>query len=94
MQRPHGGKDPQSLRVEGVTAPLRDAVVVDGGVRQASWPHWRNIGPGIDRYIAGKAAASLGGAGVGVEVGVAAAHRAPVEQTLIFRVGELVEHPV
>ena len=92
MQRPHGGKDPQGLRVEGVTATLRDAVVVDGWVRRRRGSH-REALPRRGN-IAGEAAAALDAAGVGVEVGVAAAHRAPVEEALVFRVGDLGERAV
>ena len=91
VQRPHGGEDPQGLRVEGVTAPVRDTVVVDRGVRQRRVSLGETL-PGVE-IIAGEAAASLGGAGVGVEVGVAAAHGAPVEDALIIRV-LFGEHPV
>ena len=91
MQRPHGGKDPQGLRIEGVAAPLHDAVVVDRRVRRRRVPLGETL-PGVE-IIAGEAAAPLGGAGVGVEVGVAAAHGAPVEQALIVRV-LLGEHAV
>ena len=91
VQRPHGGEDPQGLRVEGVTAPLHDAVVVNGGVRQGRGPLGETL-PGVE-IIAGEAAAPLGGAGVVVEVGVAAAYGAPVEQVLILRV-LFGEHPV
>ena len=48
--------------------------------------------PGVD-IITGKAAAALSDAGVGVEVGVAAAHGAPVEDALIIRI-LFGEHPV
>ena len=34
FQRPHGGKDPQGLRVEGLAGTLGDAVVVDGGIHR------------------------------------------------------------
>ena len=91
MQRPHGGEDPQGLCIEGVTAPLHDAVVVDRGVRQGRAPLGETL-PGVE-IIAGEAAAPLGGAGVGVEVGVAAAHGAPVKEALIIRV-LFGEHPV
>src|SRR5262249_37682360 len=49
--------------------------------------------PGIER-IAGEAAAALDASGVVVEVGVAAANGAPVEQPLVFHIRELVEHAV
>ena len=49
--------------------------------------------PGIE-IIAGEAAPALGGARVGVEVGVAAANGAPVEKALVGQVIVLVEHPV
>ena len=81
MQRPHGGKDPQGLHVEGLAAPLGDAVVVDGGVRQRPIPLEETL-PGVES-IAGEAAAALGVTGVVVEVGVAATDGAPVEEALI-----------
>ena len=71
---------------------MRDAVVIDGGVRRRRRPQCETLpGGGI---IAGKAAAPLGGTGVVVEVVVAAAYGAPVEQGRVTHVGELVEHPV
>ena len=87
LQRPHGEKDPQGLHVEGLAGPLGDAVVVDGGVYRREHII---IGTRVGRIRhlvagesnAGKAAAPLGGTGVGVEVGVAAAYGAPVEQAL------------
>ena len=63
------------------------------GFAERRGPSWRNIARGSNS-VAGEAAAPLGGPGVGVEVGVAAAYGAPVEQALVFHVGELVEHPV
>ena len=93
VQRPHGGEDPQGLRVEGVTAPLHDAVVVDRlGSPAFAAPLCETLPRGRHRS-AGKAAAPLSGAGVGVEVGVAAAHGAPVEDALIIRI-LFGEHPV
>src|SRR5262249_31535566 len=44
--------------------------------------------------ITGEAAAPLDATGVVVEVGIAAAYGTPVEQTLVFHVGELVEHAI
>ena len=38
VQRPHGGEDPQRLRIEGVTAAVRDAVVVNGRIRGVAFP--------------------------------------------------------
>ena len=49
--------------------------------------------PGVE-IIAGEAAAPLDATGVGVEVGVAAADGAPVEEARVTHVGALVEHPV
>jgi hypothetical protein len=92
IQRPNGGKDPQGLRVERVAAPLRDTVVVDGRVRRGHGPLRKTL-PRVE-IIAGEATAPLGGTGVVVEVGVAAAYGAPVEQALVFHVGALVEHAV
>ena len=91
MQRPHGGKDPEGLQVEGLAAPLGDAVVVDGGVRQRPIPLEETL-PGVES-IAGEAAAELGVTGVVVEVGIAATDGAPVEEALI-QGGALGEHPV
>ena len=34
IQCTHGGKDPQGLRVEGLAGPLRDAMVVNGGIHR------------------------------------------------------------
>src|SRR5262249_35655175 len=98
IQRPHRSKDPQGLRVEGLAGPLRDAVVVDGGIHRRFYiiigtgtGVWRIL---TGRNSAGKAAATLGDTGVGVEVRVAAADGTPVEQALVFHVGALVEHAV
>ena len=85
FQRPHSGEDPQGLRVEGIAAPLHDAVVVDREIRRRRCPHCETLARG-STVIAGEAAAPLGGTGVGVEVGVAAAHGTPVEDALIIRV--------
>jgi hypothetical protein len=93
IERPHGGKYPQGLRVEGVTSPLGDAVVVDGGIHRREQVV---IGTRDGRILtvagesnAGKAAAPLDTTGVGVEVGVAATDGALVEQPLILHVSEL-----
>src|SRR5262249_4125060 len=92
IQRTHGRKDPQRLRVERVASALRDAVVIDRGVGRRRGP----LGETLARVelVAGEAAASLDATGVVVEVGVAAADGAPVEQALVFHIGELVEHAV
>ena len=65
-ERPHGGEDPQRLGIEGLTASLHDAVVVDRGVRQGRVCLGETL-PGVE-IIAGETAAALGGSGVGVEV--------------------------
>ena len=90
IQRPHCGKDPQGLRVEGVARPLSDAVVVDGGIHRRFYIII-GTGTGVRRILtgrncAGEAAAALGDAGVRVEVRVTAAHGAPVEKFLIIRI--------
>ena len=77
VQRPHSGEDPQRLGIEGLTAPLHDAMVVDRGVCQGRVSLGETL-PGVE-IIAGEAAAALGGTGVGIEVGVAAAYGAPVQ---------------
>src|SRR5207253_11263213 len=51
IERPHGGKDPQGLRVEGRTAPLSYTVVIDGGVRERRGPFGEAL-PRI-KHIAG-----------------------------------------
>ena len=61
---------PQRLGIEGIARPLRDAVVVDGGIR----------------WVASKPDTSLHRAGVVVEVRVAATRGAPQHQSLISRV--------
>src|SRR5262249_35127106 len=76
---------------EGVTAPLHDALVVNGGVGDCCVPFDKTI-PRVE-IIAGEAASSLSGAGVVVEVGIAAADGAPVKQALIIRV-LFRKHPV
>src|SRR5262249_19146890 len=92
IQRPHGGKDPQRLRIEGVTSPLRDAMVIDSGVRDSRGA----FGEALPRIkpIAGEAATALDSTRVVVEVVVAAADGAPVQEPLILHVGELIEHAV
>ncbi len=59
-------------------------MVVDRGVRQGRVSLGETLS-GVE-IIAGEAAAPLGGPGVGIEVGVAAAYGAPVEELLISRV--------
>jgi hypothetical protein len=92
IQRSDSSKDPQSLRVEGLAGPLDDAMVVDGRVRQRGGAFGETL-PWV-KIIAGESAAALDAPGVVIEVGVAAADGAPVEQALVFHIGELVEHPV
>jgi hypothetical protein len=57
VQRPHCSEDKQGLRVESVTAPLCDAVVVDGRVGQRRIALGETL-PGIE-IIAGEPAAAL-----------------------------------
>ena len=82
VQRPHRGEDPQGLRIEGITAPVGNTVIVNRRVRRSRVSQGETL-PGGEG-IAGKTAAPLSGAGVGVEVGVTAAHRTPVEYALII----------
>jgi hypothetical protein len=72
-------------------SPLRDAVVIDGRVGKCCVSPGETV-PGVEK-VAGKTATSLVDAGVGVEVGITAAHGAPVEECLI---GGILfgEHPV
>ena len=66
-------------------------MVIDRGVRRCHGSLGETLS-GVE-IIAGETAAPLGGAGVVIEVGVAAAHGAPVEKLLSFRV-LFREHPV
>src|ERR1700730_213401 len=93
-QRADRGKDPQGLHIKGVARPLYDTMVVDGWVDDRCVPlHETRIRPAGVEIIAGETATPLVNTGVGVEVGVAAAHSAPVHQFLIGRV-LLVEHGI
>ena len=93
-QRADRGKDPQGLHIERVARPLYDTVVVDGWVDDRCVPlHKTRIRPARVEIIAGETAPPLVDTGVGVEVGVAAAHSAPIHEFLIGRV-LLVEHGI
>jgi hypothetical protein len=72
LQRPHGGKDSQGLRVEGLAGPLSDAVVVNGGIRRGRIPLGETW-PGVE-IIAGEAAASLSGTGYVLDHCVTSVH--------------------
>src|SRR5262245_3457382 len=67
-------------------------MVVYGQVRRCGVSHGETLSRSRD--ITGEAAAPLNATGVGVEVGVAAAYGAPVEQALVRHVRELVERAV
>src|SRR5438445_425965 len=73
---------PQRLGVEGITRPLRDTVIVDGGVGRRRGATSCRAAEGIT----GKAASSLHPARVVVEVRVAATGGAPQHYFLIIRV--------
>src|SRR5207237_5630123 len=73
---------PQRLGVKGITRPLRDAVVVDGGI---GWRRGTTCCSAAED-IAGKATSPLHPAGVVVEVRVAATGGAPQHYSLIIRV--------
>src|SRR5262245_43284764 len=91
MERAHSREDPQRLRVEGVAASVRNTMIVDGRVREGCLSFVQAT-PRVE-IIAREPAAVLRGARVGVEVGIAAAYGAPVEQPLIVR-ALLREHAV
>src|SRR4051812_32752621 len=87
----HGSKNPQCLRIEGIAPALRDAMVVDRRVAGCHIAHGETL-PGSS-YVGRKPATSLIDTGVGVKVGVAAAHSAPIHELLIGR-ALFVEHRV
>src|SRR5262245_5619587 len=91
MERAHSREDPQRLRVEGVAASVRNTVIVDGQGRERCLS-FVEAAPRVE-IIAREPAAILRGARVGVEVGIAAAYGAPVEQSLVVR-ALLREHAV
>src|SRR5262249_22581306 len=79
----HRGEDPQCLHIKGVARTLRDAVVVDRRVNRRRVPlHKTCRRPARVELVAGETASSLVDTGVGVEVGVAAAHGTPIQQFL------------
>ena len=81
LQRPHGGKDPQGLRVEGLAGPLSDAVVVNGGVGERRGA-LVETGPGVER-IAGEAATPLGRPGYVLDHCVTSVHASSVVLPLL-----------